>query len=323
MKHVSILVVKDAILSSLDAPKQLFTKVNEFLVHMGRDPGFHVQLVGITKKTMINDNTYIVQCDELMTNIKYTDLIIIPMLCGDFHHAVEANKAFVPWIISQHANNNAEIASLCSGSFVLASTGLLDGKKCAIHWGAAEDFKKMFPLVKAISDKVINYERGIYTSGGYYSYLNLLLCLIEKYTGREMSVFVSKMFEIQIERKSQAPFTIFAGQKNHDDEPIKLVQEFIENNFQDKISIDQLTAMACLSRRNFERRFKKATSNTVIEYTQRVKIEAVKKGLETGRKTIVDLMYDVGYSDMKTFRSTFRKITGLSPLEYRKRYSYN
>lgn len=116
---------------------------------------------------------------------------------------------------------------------------------------------------------------------------------------------------------------IFKGQKEHDDGPIKKAQEFIEQNYRDKITIEQLTNMLALSRRNFERRFKKATSNTIIEYVQRVKIEAAKKGLETGRKNINDLMYEVGYQDMKAFRTIFKKFTGLSPIDYRNKYKLN
>lgn len=320
MKHISILVLKEAILSSIDTPKQLFSKVNEFLIADGKSPAYQVQLVGISKETLINNETYTIQCDELFHNVEKTHLIIVPMICGDFAHAIKANRQFIPWIIKQY-KNNAEIACLCVGSFFLASTGLLNGKECAVHWGATNDFAKMFPEVKVVNDKVITYGQGIYTSEGYFSYLNLILCLIEKYSGREMSVFVSKMFEIDIERKSQAPFMIFMGQKDHEDEPIKKAQEFIENNYQDKITIEQLITMLSLSRRNFERRFQKATSNTVIEYMQRVKMEVVKKGLETRRKTITDLMYEAGYSDIKAFRTTFKKVTGLSPTEYKKKYA--
>lgn len=320
MKHISILVLQHAILSSIDAPRQLFTKVNEFLIQQGKLPLFDVRLVGITKETMINDDTCIIRSDELLDNVTRTDLIIVPMICGNFNEAVAANKKFAPWVVNQY-KNKTEIASLCVGAFFLASTGLLNDKTCSIHWGAANDFKKMFPQVKVTDDKIITYENGIYTSGGSFSYLNLILCLIEKYAGREMAIFVSKMFEIEIERKSQGPFIIFQGQKDHADEPIKKVQEYMENNYQEKITVTQLTTMFALSRRNFERRFKKATANTVMEYLQRVKIEAVKKGLETGRKTITDLMFDVGYSDIKTFRVTFKRLTGLSPLEYRKKYA--
>lgn len=319
MKHISILVLKGAVLSTLDASKQLFVKVNDFLQYQGRPPLFQVELVGVSRETSLGEGNYIIHCDRLLQEVDRTDLIIIPMICGDFKEVISNNAVFVPWIICQY-KANAEIASLCVGSFFLASTGLLNGKTCAAHWASAAGLQKMYPAIKVAGDKIITYEQGIYTSGGAYSYLNLLLCLIEKYTGREMSVLVSKMFEIEIDRKSQNSFRIFIGQKDHEDEPIKRAQEFIENNYPEKITIDQLKSMFAFSRRNFERRFKKATSNTVIEYIQRVRIEAVKKGLETTRKTILDLMYEVGYSDTKAFRAIFKKITGLSPVEYRNKY---
>src|SRR5205085_2259756 len=145
--------------------------------------------------------------------------------------------------------------------------------------------------------------------------------IIEKYAGRDIAILTAKAFMIDIDRISQSPFIIFQGQKEHDDEPIKKAQEFIEHNFEEKITVDQLASMFALGRRNMERRFKKATANTVTEYIQRVKIEAAKKNLECGRKNINEVMYDVGYSDPKAFRTTFKKITGLSPIEYRNKYN--
>ncbi|HKZ66383.1 MAG TPA: helix-turn-helix domain-containing protein, partial [Chitinophagaceae bacterium] len=162
---------------------------------------------------------------------------------------------------------------------------------------------------------------GIYSSGGAFSYLNLILYLIEKYTGRDTAVLSAKVFAIEIDRDSQSPFIIFQGQKEHEDEPIKKAQVFIEKNFQDKITVDQLASMFALGRRNLERRFKKATSNTVVEYIQRVKIEAAKMNLEKLRENVNEVMYNVGYTDPKAFRTTFKRITGLSPIEYRNKYN--
>jgi transcriptional regulator GlxA family with amidase domain len=129
------------------------------------------------------------------------------------------------------------------------------------------------------------------------------------------------MFQIDIERGSQSPFMIFKGQKEHEDESIKKVQEYIESNFQNKITVDQLASMLALSRRNLERRFKKATANTVVEYIQRVKIEAAKLSLESSLENVNEVMYNVGYQDPKAFRTTFKKITGLSPIQYRNKYN--
>jgi transcriptional regulator GlxA family with amidase domain len=162
---------------------------------------------------------------------------------------------------------------------------------------------------------------GIYTSGGAYSYLNLVIYLVEKFAGRDVAILIAKAFMIDIDRASQSPFIIFEGQKNHEDEPVKKAQIFIENNFQDKITVDQLSGMFAIGRRTFERRFKKATCNTISEYIQRVKVEAAKKSFETSRKNINEVMYDVGYNDTKAFREIFKKTTGLSPVEYRNKYN--
>src|SRR5205814_992791 len=182
------------------------------------------------------------------------------------------------WIKEQY-KNGAEVATMCIASFFLASTGLLNGKHCSTHWVAASEFRELFPEVNLVDDKIMTEDDGIYSSGGAYSFTNLLVYIIEKYAGRDIAILIAKTFMIDIERISQSPFIIFQGQKTHDDEPIKKAQEFIENNFEERITVDQLASMLALGRRNMERRFKKATSNTVVEYIQRVKIEVAKKNL--------------------------------------------
>ena len=320
MKQISILVPRGAILGSLEGSRQLFTQVNDLLRSKGAPPLFKVQLVGLSKETPLSGGLFTANTDLVLEDVKKTDLISIPAIDGEMKNALEQNRDFIPWIIKQY-KNGAEVASLCLGAFLLASTGLLKGKKCATHWMAANDFRKMFPDVNLVTEKIITDEQGLYSSGGAFSYLNLVLYLIEKYAGREIAILSAKVFAIEIDRDSQLSFTIFQGQKEHEDESIKQAQQFIEKNYQDKITVEQLTSMLALGRRNFERRFKKATSNTVVEYIQRVKMEAAKKGLETSRKNVNELMYEVGYSDIKAFRTVFKKITGKSPIDYRNKYN--
>lgn len=321
MKHVSILVPEGALLGNVEGPRQLFSCVNDFLASQGKPAHFQVQLVGISPQTKLNNGLYTVTPDRLIQDVGKTDLILVPACDGDMKQAVELNQAYVPWIVRQY-KNGAEIASFCVGAFLLASTGLLDGRKCATHWMFADQFRSMYPDVDLVVEKIITDEHGIYSSGGAFSYLNLLLYLIEKYVSRDIAVVCAKIFQIDIDRASQSPFIIFRGQKDHEDESIKKAQEFIENNFQEKITVDQLASMLALGRRNLERRFKKATSNTVVEYIQRVKIEAAKMSLETSRENVNEVMYKVGYTDTKAFRTTFKKITGMSPLQYRVKYSH-
>jgi transcriptional regulator GlxA family with amidase domain len=321
MKHVSILIPRGhTSLVNIEGTHQIFSEVNNLRVARGNTPLFNIQLVGISKETSQPSGLFTVKPDVLIQDVKKTDLIIIPAIHGAHEKALENNKSFIPWIVQQYAQG-AEIASFCIGTFFLAATGLLDGKRCATHWRFANEFKNLFPEANLVDDKIMTEEDGIYTSGGAYSYLNLLLYLIEKYAGREIAILISKAFMIDIDRHSQSPFIIFEGQKAHEDEPVKKAQEFIESNFQEKITVDQLSSMLALGRRSLERRFKSATCNTVTEYIQRVKIEAAKKNLETGRKNINEVMYNVGYNDTKAFRTTFKKITGLSPIEYRNKYN--
>ena len=143
------------------------------------------------------------------------------------------------------------MASLCLGAFLLAATGLVNGRKCATHWMAENSFRQLFPEVELVTEKIITDEQGIYSSGGAFSYLNLILHLIEKYAGHEMAVLSAKVFAIEIERQNQLSFTIFQGQKEHEDEPIKKAQEFIEKNYQDKITVEQLTSMLAIGKEKF------------------------------------------------------------------------
>ncbi|MES2704454.1 MAG: helix-turn-helix domain-containing protein [Bacteroidota bacterium] len=320
MKHISILVPKAAILGSLEGSRQILTQVNNFCMARGAAPLFEVQLVGLDKETPISGGLYTVHARALLDEVQKTDLIIIPALDGDLSEAIEKNKEFIPWIVKHH-RNGAEVASLCLGAFLLASTGLLHGRQCATHWAAANQFRSMFPDVNLVTEKIITDEHGLYSSGGAFSYTNLILHIVEKYAGAELAILCAKVFAIEIERENQSAFIIFQGQKAHEDEPVKKAQEFIEQNFEDKITVDQLAGMLALGRRSLERRFKRATSNTVIEYIQRVKIEAAKKSLELSRKNVSEVMYDVGYTDSKAFRTIFKKITGVSPVEYRNKYN--
>lgn len=320
MKTISIIVPETAILAGVADPRYLFTTVNDHFRNPGNAPSFKIQLVGLTKEVTLNNGAFTIHTDALIQEVVKTDLIIIPPLSGNMTAAIKLNKDFIPWI-THHYKEGAEVASLCIGTFLLASTGLLKGKKCSTHWAYANEFRNMFPDVDLVDGRIISEDNGIYSSGGATSYWNLLLYLIERYTNREITIFAAKYFALEIDRISQSPFIIFKGQREHDDEIIKQVQNHIEENCHDKIPVDHLAEKYNIGRRSLERRFKKATNNTLIEYIQRVKIETAKKQLEIGRKTVNEVMYGTGYTDTKAFRDVFKKVTGMSPLDYRNKYN--
>lgn len=321
MKHISILIPRGhTSVVNIGGTHQIFNQVNGMLQEMGKKPVFDVHLVGLEEETRQTTGLFSVSPDCLLEDVEQTDLIIIPAIHDDPEVGFKRNKEFAPWIVDQY-KHGAEVASFCVGAFFLASTGLLDGKQCSTHWMHADDFRNRYPDVNLVDQKIMTEEDGIYTSGGAYAFLNLILHLIEKYAGREVAILASKAFSIDIDRDSQSAFIIFEGQKDHEDEKVIEAQKFIEDNYEDTIRVDDLADQFAISRRTLERRFKKATSNTITEYVQRVKVEAAKKSLETTRKNVNEVMYDVGYSDSKSFRNLFRRITGLTPIEYRDKYN--
>lgn len=321
MKHVSILVPEgDCSLTNIEGTQQILMRANGYLSDAGRAPLFDVHLVGHLEQVTMKNGLYRVCPDSLIQEIDRTDLIIIPSVHGDKRQVIATNRHLLSWVAGQY-DKGAAVASLCIGAFLLAGTGLLDGRCCTTHWEMADEFRKMFPAVHLLEEKIITDNDNIYSSGGAYSWLNLILYLIEKYAGRDIAVTCAKGFQIDLQRSSQSPFIIFSGQKDHEDLPIRKGQEYIERNVHSRISVDELASMLALSRRNLERRFKKATGNTVMEYVQRVKMEAVKKSLESTRLGVNEAMDKVGYSDPKAFRMIFKKVTGLSPIQYRNRYN--
>jgi transcriptional regulator GlxA family with amidase domain len=321
MKHLTILVPNGEgnNLSSIVGAYKIFSRANAYRKEKGRKEVFTIELAGISKKVKFYDGLFSVQPHTHLSAIRKTNLIIIPSLNHNYEKTVKGNRAMIEWIEKQY-NHGAEVASICTGAFLLASSGLLNGKACSTHWSAADRLRAQFPEVKVKPDQLITEEKGIYTNGGAYSFLNLIIYLVEKFYDRETAVFCSKVFQIEMDRQSQLSFMIFKGQKQHRDDVVKKAQEYIEKNPHRKISMEHLSSTLAVGRRNFDRRFIKATGDTPLEYSQRVKIESAKRAFETSRKTVNEVMYDVGYSDAKAFREVFRKITGLSPLEYRSRY---
>ncbi len=321
MKHLTILVPDgENNLSSIVGTYKIFTRANEYATAGGGKQVFKIQLAGISKQVDFYDGLFSVTPHTYISAINKTDLVIIPSLNHNYEKAVKSNEQLIEWIAGQY-KNGAEIASVCTGAFMLAASGLLDGKNCSTHWAVADNFRSMFPKVNLQPDKLITDENGIYTNGGAYSFLNLVIYLIEKYYNRETAIFCAKVFQVEMDRQTQSKFTIFKGQKLHGDEMVKEAQDYIESRPDEKISVEYLSSKFAVGRRNFDRRFTKATGNSPLEYAQRVKIEMAKKALEATRKTINEVMYEVGYTDVKAFREVFRKITGMSPLEYKARYN--
>src|ERR1700722_15839720 len=252
MKHVTILVPKGKVnLSSISGSFEILTRANEYWRKMGNKPMIEIRIAGFVTELKLDSGFFSVYPVNIK-EIKKTDLLIIPSVSYDYDNVIKENEELIVWIREQY-KAGAEIASICTGAFLLAATGLLEGKTCSTHWNAATDFKRLFPNINLQVDKLITVQQGIYTNGGAYSFLNLILFLVEKYFDRQTAIRCSKVFQIDIERISQSPFFIFQAQKNHGDELVCKAQTYIEENLSEKISFEKLASKLAISRRNFDR----------------------------------------------------------------------
>jgi transcriptional regulator GlxA family with amidase domain len=319
MVNVTILALRNAEPASIADSRRVFLGANEFLQARRKPALFHVQIAGAANEVPYEDGRMRIFPDLLFTEVKEVDLIIVPSLSGDMMSATHLNRPFGHWIASWY-KAGAEVASLSTGAFILAFSGLLKTRLCTTHWAFANEFKHYYPSVDLVDERVMTDQQGLYSSAGGSAYWNLLLHLVEKYAGREIAIYAAKYFVIDIDRSHQSPFIVFEGQKDHDDDAVREIQVHIEQHYKEKLTVEQLADLFHMTRRTLERRFKKATRNTVAEYVQRVKMEGAKKQLEIGRRSIYEVMSDIGYSDMASFREVFKRITGMTPTAYKEKY---
>ncbi|WP_270087172.1 GlxA family transcriptional regulator [Sphingobacterium sp. SYP-B4668] len=318
--RISVFVPQHGVIEAITPAFRTFHTANEFLTVFGKKPIFDVEYVGLQEYVPANNGEYTIKTNRLISDVTQTDLLIIPPTLGDMDYGIKANAEAIPYFTKLHLKGTS-LASLCVGAFLLAETGLLTGKKCSTHWAYINEFREKYPQVEVEDGAIITEYENIYSSGGASSLWNLILYLVEKYSDRETAVMIAKYFALDISRDSQSQFAIFRGQRNHSDAEMQKAQDYIEKNYEGKITVEDLANLTSVGRRTFERRFKEATNNTPIEYIQRVRIEAAKKFFEASRKNVSEVMYDVGYTDTKAFRDIFKKITGLTPIEYRNKFA--
>ncbi|MFO7656275.1 MAG: helix-turn-helix domain-containing protein [Bacteroidales bacterium] len=258
--------------------------------------------------------------DTNIYEIKRPDILVIPGFDRDID-AILSDAEMIKKICELYSAGT-DIATVCTGSFILAATGLLDYKTATTHWVYSHEFTERFPKTELVIDRMMIDHDRICMSGGASSFQNLMIYIIEKYISKELAIFMSKLLLIDNDRFLQSPYTIFNGQKTHGDESVLIAQQAIEKQVDGFIPIDELARITNMSKRNFLRRFKHATGDTPFVYMQRTKIEAAKTMMEDSHNHLLDIALKIGYNDFSSFRKSFKKFTGIPPQEYRKKYTY-
>jgi transcriptional regulator GlxA family with amidase domain len=224
----------------------------------------------------------------------------------------------IPWLRERYARG-ADVASVCTGAFVLGEAGLLDNRDATTHWAFQHVFARRYPRTRVLPQAILVDQGRVMTCGGATSFLNLALHLVERVFGSDIARAASKMFLVDVNKAPQSAYAMFSSQKAHGDDEILRAQQMIEQRPARTPSVERLAQAVAMSERTFARRFSRATGNTPLEYTQRVRIEAAKRALEAGAR-VSTVAGTVGYTDAASFRRLFARITGLSPAEYRARY---
>jgi transcriptional regulator GlxA family with amidase domain len=317
---VAILNFEGAVASAVAGPYDMLSKVKMIAVSLKVKTKTFFEVDIVSSNSLVSAEPFNMEGNINLNTKKVYDMVMVPAMHFDcVSEILLREKGMINWIQRQH-EKGADIASMCTGAFLVASTGLLDGKRTTTHWMGSPFFRQLFPKVKLEDDKIIIDEGRFYSSGGAFSFTSLVIYLIEKFCGREMAFAASKVFMIQVHDSSQHSFSIFNLQRNHDDHEIGKVQDYIEKNYDELLTINGLAEKFNMSARTFIRKFTAITGNTPIEYIQRVRVEAAKRFLEKAKLTVEQVCMEVGYSDFGFFRNIFKRLTGLTPQEYKKKY---
>lgn len=319
MIQVALLLTNKYRLLSVAAILDVFDTVNSYYEADGQEALFNLSILYAANS---NNEVPVFNTHKPrpLNSANTQDLVLIPAFgTADMPAAIQENLEFLPWLKQQH-QKGVELASFCTGAFLLGASGLLDGKSATTHIHASTSFASSFPDVYLRPNEVVTYDHGIYTSGGATSTFHLLLKLIHNYANREIAVRMAKVFAIDMNREQQSYFGTFIPNRDHGDELVTKTQLCIENAYNKAATVEDILQHIPASRRNIERRFKQATGNTLIAYLQKTRIEKAKKLLEQTNQSILEVMLNSGYNDLKAFRQLFKKSSGMTPKDYRDKF---
>lgn len=249
-------------------------------------------------------------------------LVMIPTIGAPISQVLAENRGLIDWLAGFSTQNTGQVrlASNCTGAFLLAEAGLLDGRQATTHWGFSQQFRQRYPQVELYPEKLITVDEPVACAGGGMAWWDLGVYLVERYAGTQTARELAKAFVIDAGRTSQAPYSALQARRYHSDQAILQLQEWLDQHYGHPVSLQTLAALSGLTERSLIRRFKAATGDTPTSYLQVLRIEAARQLLEQSRLPVDGITQQVGYEDVSSFSRLFRKHTGLAPGAYRSRF---
>ena len=320
---VTVVLLEEGYASTAIAPIEIFHSAGvlwNWLHGESVQPRFRVRTASLDGRSVstVRSPGLIPECG--IHDIKHSDIIIVSASGWDVQDRIVKNSSLLPWLRKWHSRG-AYIAGVCSGVAFLAECGILDGKRATTHWGVAEILRSRYPKVRWQTEQFVTEDGRIFCSGGVYAAIDLSLYLVEKFCGHEIALKCAKSLLLSMPRGRQSGYSVVQLSRPHSDEKIRETEEYLQQHFDGDISIDRLAERVGMGPRNFIRRFKAATGRVPGTYLQMLRVSAAKEMLETGRSSIQTVSSKIGYEDIGFFRNLFKRHTGMTPGEYRERFS--
>jgi transcriptional regulator GlxA family with amidase domain len=256
-------------------------------------------------------------------DVTATDLVFVPNVMVDSPAALRRlDRGLIDWLCRMY-ESGAHVYAACGGSLVLAEAGLLDGREATTHWGYADLFRKAFPEVRLCADRILvqaGPDHRIVSSGGASSWQDLVLYLVAKHVGTQEAIRLSRIFLYQWHRNGQLPYASMIQNVTHNDAVIRDQQAWVASHYEHPHIVAEITRRSGLPCRSFARRFKAATGYTPISYVQALRIEEAKQMLETTEMAVDAIGAEIGYSDPTSFHRLFKRLTAMTPAEYRRKF---
>lgn len=322
MHRVNILASENTLFSTVFSSYDMLMQAGVFwnlLFNQKLTPYFKVMISSVDGKDVRNFSGASIRPHCKINNSDQYDIVIVPSEGMNIDPLNPHFRKRVEYLKRMH-DKGALIASICTGAFVVASTGLLDDKIATTHWALEQKFNKLFPRVNLDTNLLIAENPKIITAGGVSADLDLSMKLITKFCGEEVALQTSRCTLVNHTNRNQAQFKMFVVEKKHGDETILKCQQFIEKNLTQKLSIAVLSEKFSMIERTLNRRFKKATGQSVNVYIQKLKIEKAKSILERSDTSFDEIAHELGYENVSFFRRKFKQQVGLTPKEYRKAF---
>jgi len=316
--NCTLLALDGCPLSSISGPMEILSLANHFVPQTKQ---LNIQIISEAEQVNCLGDVQL-STHGTLKDVKQTDLLILGAIGKPSPQSMAFKPDTLRWIRDHYAQG-AQIVSICTGAFLLAATGLLEGKKATTHWAYERLFREHFPLVELQSEHIITQDGQLCCSGGASAYQDMALFLVRQYFGDQIAHQCAKTVLIDLDRHTQRQYASFSPCRQHQDSVIHALQDWLRIHATENFSITSLAEKANLSERQLKRRFKQATDEAPLAYIQALRIEAAKHALETSHVQIEQVSRLSGYEDVRFFRQLFKRITGLSPSDYRHKFALN